>query len=338
MYKLNNTLIPSSTNQTAPSKTSKPTSKSISNPISKLTLNIDNVTNIPQVTSLNTPMTPIINTDINEIGNTLKKPENQNFIIFIAIFVISIYIILSLVSSVFPSTNSDGSKTRSVIETILIMIFVLLITANAVKYFFNLDIKASLVDLFSKEPELDINVNKLGQLGGELLEEGEMLLGDIGRIGDIGGEVFNISDNIYTYEDAKGVCGAFGGRLANYFDIENAYKSGGEWCNYGWSDDQMVFYPTQRATYERMKKEGRKNDCGRPGVNGGFIGNPNAKFGVNCVGKKHQITPEEQELMRDMRTAPQTQKEVRENKMKSYWSKKINTMNVSPFNSSRWNM
>ena len=30
----------------------------------------------------------------------------------------------------------------------------------------------------------------------------------------------------------------------------------------------------------------KKNDCGRPGVNGGFIANPNIQFGVNCFGIK----------------------------------------------------
>ena len=28
------------------------------------------------------------------------------------------------------------------------------------------------------------------------------------------------------------------------------------------------------------------NNCGRPGVNGGYFDNPNIKFGVNCYGQK----------------------------------------------------
>ena len=39
-----------------------------------------------------------------------------------------------------------------------------------------------------------------------------------------------------------------------------------------------------------------KNNCGRPGVNGGYIDNPYIKFGVNCYGKKP--TPTENDLKR----------------------------------------
>ena len=36
---------------------------------------------------------------------------------------------------------------------------------------------------------------------------------------------------------------------------------------------------------KNKKKIGHENDCGRPGVNGGYIANTNAKYGVNCFGK-----------------------------------------------------
>ena len=104
-------------------------------------------------------------------------------------------------------------------------------------------------------------------------------------------EVFNVSNNLYTYEDAQAVCSAFGAKIANYDQIENAYNNGAEWCSYGWSEDQMAYFPTQKSTWDKLQKKPKhKNNCGRPGVNGGYIANPYVKFGVNCYGKKPKAT------------------------------------------------
>jgi len=71
---------------------------------------------------------------------------------------------------------------------------------------------------------------------------------------DVSDEVFNISNNLYTFDDAKNVCGSYGARLANYDEIENAYNNGAEWCNYGWSDGQMAFFPTQKDTWSVLQR------------------------------------------------------------------------------------
>ena len=110
-------------------------------------------------------------------------------------------------------------------------------------------------------------------------------------------EVFNISENIYSYEDAKNVCGAYGARLANYDEVEEAYKKGGEWCNYGWSEGQMALFPTQKDTWNKLQKtKNSKNDCGRPGINGGYMENSKLMFGVNCFGKKRPPSDLEKRL------------------------------------------
>ena len=68
-------------------------------------------------------------------------------------------------------------------------------------------------------------------------------------------EVFNISNNLYTYDDAQAVCSAFDAKLATYDQIESAYNAGAEWCAYGWSEDQMAFFPTQNATWSKLQKD-----------------------------------------------------------------------------------
>jgi hypothetical protein len=46
-------------------------------------------------------------------------------------------------------------------------------------------------------------------------------------------EVFNISNNLYTYDDAKSICSAYDASLATYDQIEKSYNGGGEWCSRG---------------------------------------------------------------------------------------------------------
>lgn len=100
-------------------------------------------------------------------------------------------------------------------------------------------------------------------------------------------QVFNVSNNLYTYEEAQKVCSAFDASLATYDQIEGAYDHGAEWCNYGWSDGQMAYYPTQKHTWEALQDNpNTKHICGRPGINGGFIDNPYVRFGANCYGVK----------------------------------------------------
>ena len=154
-------------------------------------------------------------------------------------------------------------------------------------------------------------------------------------------EVFNIANNKYTYEDAKYACNVHGARLATYDEVEDAYKKGGEWCNYGWTDGQMVLFPTQKSTWESLQKDNKtKHSCGRPGINGGYINNPNQRFGVNCYGVK----PEERDV--DIKAnayvvpgdsgAPSLLDEDHQKKLE-FWKKFGNDINrLHSFNRNQW--
>lgn len=104
-------------------------------------------------------------------------------------------------------------------------------------------------------------------------------------------EVFNINKNLFTYEDAPLVCKAYGAELASYDQVLNSYKKGANWCNYGWSQDQMALYPIQDKFYDTLQKgpESHRDDCGKPGINGGYFKDKDLKFGVNCYGVKPKI-------------------------------------------------
>jgi len=103
-----------------------------------------------------------------------------------------------------------------------------------------------------------------------------------------GPEVFYVSDNKFTYEEAQYVCKAYDSELATYLQVEQAYNSGAEWCGYGWSAGGLALFPTQQKSWEARITDPdvkKREICGRPGVNGGYF-DPAMKFGVNCYGVK----------------------------------------------------
>jgi len=146
-------------------------------------------------------------------------------------------------------------------------------------------------------------------------------------------EVFYVSGNKYTYDDAPAVCAAYGADLATYDQVNEAYSSGAEWCGYGWTQGGMALYPTQTSTWEALQQEAdvaKKTSCGRPGINGGYF-NPSTMFGVNCYGIKPGNTDDVKLPMPLPSTDPSNFNNL-VNKFKSM----IHTMSVSPFSRTEW--
>jgi hypothetical protein len=150
-------------------------------------------------------------------------------------------------------------------------------------------------------------------------------------------EVFNIDNNLYTYNDAQAICKSYGARLATYDDIEKSYLDGAEWCSYGWSEGQMAYFPTQKETWKKLQANPKyKNNCGRPGVNGGYMDNPNLKFGVNCYGVKPKAKPGDLELMnaRKQTVVPKSAEDVAMEEKIKYW--KDQKIVINSFNRDKW--
>jgi len=142
-------------------------------------------------------------------------------------------------------------------------------------------------------------------------------------------QVFHISNQDYTYNQAKCKCASYGARLATYADMVDAYNQGADWCSYGWSEGQTAYYPTQKCKWEKMKN---KEECGKPGINGGFFGNPYLKFGANCFGQK----PEGQVVKLKHKKCPsQSYCKKPEN---YYAANKLATDEIAPFNDNEWSM
>jgi hypothetical protein len=142
-------------------------------------------------------------------------------------------------------------------------------------------------------------------------------------------QVFHISNQDYTYNQAKCKCASYGAKLATYADMVEAYNKGADWCSYGWSEGQTAYYPTQKCKWEKMKN---KDECGKPGVNGGFFGNPYLKFGVNCFGEK----PEGKVVKLKHKKCPN---DSYCKKPENYYaSHKLATDEIAPFNDNEWSM
>ena len=222
-------------------------------------------------------------------------------------------------------TSSLGNAGLKFFEVMLWSIFIVLIILNGFQYFFDVNLTTRFINFFTDKPKLEIVM--------DVPEDEPVQELKIKR------EVFNIPDNTYTYDDAKAVCAAYGAQLANYDQIENAYKGGGEWCNYGWSDKQMALFPTQKETWDKLQKiKGHEHDCGRPGINGGFIDNKNVQFGVNCYGYKPVITAAETDRMQHAPIFPQSMRDIEHQKRVDYWKKRIPEIMLSPFSRSNWSI
>ena len=101
--------------------------------------------------------------------------------------------------------------------------------------------------------------------------------------------VFNVATNKYTYSDAEPLCKALGAELATYDQVKKAWDDGADWCNYGWVKGQTAVYPTQQKTFDTLQTAASDDErmaCGLPGINGGYMDNPNLRFGVNCYGDR----------------------------------------------------
>ncbi len=285
-------------------------------------------TNTDSANTINTGLGTVATDTYDYANNLLSNPS----VVIILVIVIILYIILFMYLGE-NGTNTDsnftsesGTNTKS-ISIMVIAIFIILVILNGLQYFFGVDIVASLKNILTGQPEIDITVDS-SRLDAAKSDIPQILLRP---------QVFNIPGNTYIYPDAKALCSAYGSRLATYQEVEDSYKNGGEWCNYGWSEGQMALFPTQQKTFDHLQKiEGHENDCGRPGINGGYISNPAIKFGVNCYGYKPRMTPEEEDIMANQPIYPKTMKDIAmENRVK-YWKDKLKEILVSPFNHKTW--
>ena len=279
----------------------------------------------------------VANSINNATNNAIAYMENHMaynpMLVFgVVIIIIIIIIIISLGMSdqnessnllrSYDSTSSSNKYTR-----IFFILFIIIAALFVTWYFYNTNI------IYNSNS----NINNTSDKEHDNKEHNNKEYVSAVPVIKFKKQVFNIPGNQYTYDNATALCKAYGSKLANYEQVEHAYDNGGEWCNYGWSEGQMALFPTQQSTFDRLQTiKGHEHDCGRPGVNGGYIANPNVRFGVNCYGYKPRINEEEQQMMQNVSPYPQTMEDIEMEKKVGFWKNKVDNILVSPFNRERW--
>ena len=250
---------------------------------------------------------------------------NPMVLVVIVLIIIAYYAFSSSLGPDNLGSEYDSNGGGNIFGIIMMVILVILVLVNAFQYFFSINVTAYIQGLFTPKTTVDIVVDQSTYQPTTVPEI------------KFKKQVFNIPGNYYTYNDAKALCSAYGAELAEYNQIEKAYNNGAEWCNYGWSSNQLALFPTQEKTYDNLQTiPGHENDCGRPGVNGGYIANPDVRFGVNCYGYKPKITGDEEELMKTATPYPETPQDIAFQKKVDIMKNNLSQILVSPFNYDSW--
>jgi len=239
-----------------------------------------------------------------------------NPVTYIFVFIVLvIYLVYS--SSDNGAEGVEGSSgSNSLYYFIGLLIFIFFIV-NWIQYAYGISAMTYVSDILSNKPKVDLVIDTVVD------ETGQNLLPLRFRK-----EVFNVPGNKYNYLNAKAICSAYGAKLANYKEVEDSYNAGEEWCNYGWSEGQMALFPTQQKTFHKLQKsKGHENDCGRPGVNGGYMANPELRFGVNCYGVRPKNSPT---TVDTLSPAPMTPEEAAFQQRVDFWKTRIDEIEISP--------
>lgn len=248
-------------------------------------------------------------------------------VVVLLIVVVAIYIAVFMV--VGNNSENEGKNIILIILEVALWVLLIYIIYINIKSHDdnNIEFSTSVNNLLDKNvAELNIDVS----LNSKKSEKPHDMMNNKKTEGD--GEVFHISGNQFTYDDARKACSRYGARLATYNEIESAYNNGANWCSYGWSEDQMAYFPTQQKVINELKQiPGHEHSCGRQGVNGGFIANPKVKFGANCFGKKPEATKNDKDYMHSVNHTPAIDKIIEDSK------EMLNKYIVAPFNKDKWN-
>jgi len=279
--------------------------------------------------SSNTSNNVLLSTFLQQFADYIDAPLSFfSTLFFIVVFYTVIYF--------FGIPMSSGTKPIfiMVVENLTWILLLIIVFVDFFKYILHIDIVKSIEAIIgptTSSPQTtttDVSGNATTDVSGNATT-------DISK-----NEVFNIGNNLYTFDDAQAICSSYGATIATYDQVEDAYNNGGEWCNYGWSDGQMILFPTQKSTWQKLQKsKDHKNDCGRPGINGGYVANPYVKFGVNCYGTKPQPNPDDISRLtaKVNQVAPKSTADKALDAKVEFWKENASKMlQINSFNTKSW--
>ena len=254
--------------------------------------------NSPKYSKNNNVNTAVKNIKNNSFSNTIKEHKNTLFILGIVVILIIVGIAGYYIYKQYPEVL-QLNNIENEIESVLGL----------------------------KENNNQMNNNQKMNTNSNLLTNIKNNTYNTG-----GKQVFNISNNIFSYDDAEAVCQAHNSELASYEQVVDAHKKGAEWCNYGWSKKQMALFPMQENTIKKIQQDPESaNMCGSTGVNGGYFENRDTLFGVNCYGMKPE--PKDRERVKPVPVSNRQRNIL--DKVKRFKENK-NDITINPFNNDLW--
>jgi hypothetical protein len=208
-----------------------------------------------------------------------------------------------------------ATNQYSLLEIIMMFFFVAIIFLIGANYFLGIQMTTTLQNLFNK-PAVNIDIVQPTEDQKQPVQPV-----DPRAPKTLPPQVFHVQGQ-YNYTESKAICKAYNGKLASITQMHDAYEKGAEWCDYGWSGDGMVLYPTQYDTWKSYQGTDREKKCGIPGLNGGYNQHKQQKLGVNCYGKKP-----------DGKMPIMPSPAIRQDPALSWLTQKLT---VSPFNYTKW--
>ena len=248
-------------------------------------------------------------------------------------------IIYNVSDSEAPIVSGSSNRSNKFIKLFILFIlfvlfvFVIIVIIFAFKYYLaKCDNKYSFYDYLKK-----FKINNVCKNIADTQEVCDIPTDEVCDEHIYNNEVFHISDQVYTYDQAQCKCAVYGAKLATHKQIIDAYNKGGNWCSYGWSDGDgksNAYYITQQSTIDKLQKgpEKHHNDCGKIGVNGGYFQNKNLQFGANCYGIK---PTNDNYIPTNDNSNPVGFCDLPQNVNSAY---KLNNENIAPFNTSKWSI
>ncbi len=235
------------------------------------------------------------------------------------------------------STNGDKIDFKKILHIfILIMVSMLILyVLISVFYYYRTDCEDGVKKPFL-EYLADYRHRALCVAVPKTDKQKDMKLSDI-QMPTVKEEVFHISNQDYTYDQAKCKCESYGAKLATREQVIESYNKGASWCTYGWSNGQYAFYPVQQCDWDKIEEENKdlppekRQHCGKPGMNGGYFSNPYIRFGVNCYGVKPKG---EAAVPKKPYCPPMNFCKLEKNFQASH---KLDTDSIAPFAPDRWN-
>lgn len=150
-----------------------------------------------------------------------------------------------------------ATNQYSLLEIIMMFFFVVIIFLIGANYFLGIQLTTTLQNLFDKPA---VNIDIVQPTEDHKQKDTPVQPIDPRAPMTHPSQVFHVQGQ-YNYTESKAICKAYNGKLASIKQMNDAYEKGAEWCDYGWSADGMVLYPTQYESWKSYQGTDREKNA-----------------------------------------------------------------------------